>query len=349
MGHKIDQTTGKAAFISYQAPGWHHLGKTFTRDITYEDALNESGTNFPVIKLPNIHRLPSGIDIISKDSFFTMRGDTNAVLGSRLGRDYTVYQNTEALALVDDLLKTGRCKIETVGGIDDGKKVFVCMKLNEGIKIGNSDAVEQYVLLANSHDGTLAITAMPTNVRVVCNNTLSAALGGAKAAHKIRHTANAADRVKEAFTIMGLLDDSRKANEAAYNAMKCNMIEKSEFFDYIGNIFMTGEEIKELQAGNRDALSTRKKNTITEVLQFAENGIGQREALGNDGLNMWYAYNAVTGYLTGKKYSSPDDRFDSLLLGDSATKIRNAGELALATHKIQPLKATTQRTNLFMN
>jgi phage/plasmid-like protein (TIGR03299 family) len=349
MAHKIDQTTGKAAFISFQSPAWHGLGKTFMDHITVEDALRESGTNFQVVKLPNIHRLPSGIDVVSNDSFFTMRDDTNAVLGSRLGRDYTVYQNTEALSLVDDMLKFGNCKIETVGGVDDGKKVFICLKLNEGIKVGGSDRIEQYVLLANSHDGSLAITAMPTNIRVVCNNTLSAALGGAKPAHKIRHTTNADIRVKEAFTIMGLLEDTKKANEAAYNAMKCNIIDKSEFFDYIGNIFMTGEEIKELQAGNRDALSTRKKNTVAEVLQFAEAGIGQREALGNDGLNMWYAYNAVTGYLTSKKYGSVDDRFNSLMLGDSASKIKTAGELATHTHNIKPLKATSQGSNLMLN
>lgn len=348
MAHKLDLSTGKAAFISAQKPGWHGLGKTFDRDITYQDALQESGTNFQVIKLPNIHRLPSGIDIVSDSSFFTMREDTGGILGTRLGSDYTVYQNTEALALVDEMLKTGRCKIETVGGIDEGRKVFICLKLNEGITVGGTDQIFSYVLLANSHDGSLAITAMPTNIRVVCNNTLSAALGGAKAAHKIRHTTNADTRVKEAFTVMGLLDDSRKANEAAYNAMKCNAIEKTDFFDYIGNIFMTGEEITELQKGNREALSSRKKNVIGEVLQFAETGIGQREALG-DGLNMWYAYNAITGYLTGKKYSSADDRFNSLMLGDSAAKIKTAGELALNTHNIKPLKATTQKSNLFLN
>ncbi len=349
MAHKIDQTTGKAAFISFQAPGWHGLGKTFKDPISVEDALRESGTNFQVIKYPNIHRLPSGIDIVSEDSFFTMRDDTNAVLGSRLGRDYTVYQNTEALGLVDEMLKFGNCAIETVGGIDDGKKVFICLKLKDGIKVGGSDSVEQYVLLANSHDGSLAITAMPTNIRVVCNNTLSAALGGAKAGHKIRHTLNAQDRVKEAFAVMGLLEDSKKANEAAYNAMRCNMIEKTEFFDYIGNIFMTGEEIKELQKGNREALSSRKKNIISDVLQYAEVGVGQREALGNDGLNMWYAYNAVTGYLTSKKYSSADDRFNSLMLGDSAAKVKAAGDLATKPHNIKPLKATTGGSNLILN
>lgn len=344
MAHKIDFSKGKAAFIASQTAAWHGLGTVFTQDITVNDALHTAGLDFNVIKAPNRHFIPSDnpespLTITSEDSFFTYREDTKGVLGSRLGPDYTVYQNTETLAVVDELLKNGRCKIETAGAIDGGRRVFVCLKLDNAIKVGDNDEITQYALLVNSHDGSLAITAMPTNVRVVCNNTLGAALSGAKSQHKIRHTKNAVDRVKEAFTIMGLLEDTRKLNSAAYNAMKYTSITKQEFFDYIGNIFMTPDEIGKLQKGERDVLSTRKKNIITDVLHFAESGIGQRQALGND-LNMWYAFNAVSGYLTGKKYSSLDDRFNSLILGDSATKIKDAGELALKPRNIQPLRQT---------
>src|SRR5882672_5037420 len=288
MAHQIDHSKGKAAFISYQAPAWHGLGKVFNQEISIEEALKESGLDFHVDKLPNVHRFntPFGIqEIVSDSSFFTIRTDTNKVLGDRLGSIYTVYQNTDALAIVDELLKTKKVIIETVGAIDDGRKVFTCLKLKSSIVVGGSDEVYQYVLLANGHDGSMAITAMPTNIRVVCNNTLSAALAGATGAHKIRHTSKAADRVKEAFEIMGLLEDNTKSNSAAYNAMKANSLTKQEFFDYIGNIFITSEEIGKLQIGDKDALSTRKKNTISKVLEFSETGIGQREALGN-GLNI---------------------------------------------------------------
>lgn len=343
MAHKIDMSKGKAGFVAFQKSAWHGLGTIFQKEITVKDALNESGQDFNVVKLPNVHRLPSGIDIVSDSSFFTMREDTNGILGTRLGSDYTVYQNNEALTIVDELLNTGKCKIESAGSIDEGRRVFVCLKLEQGIKVGATDQIFQYLLLVNSHDGTLAITAMFTNVRVVCNNTLSAALAGAKTAHKIRHTRNAQDRVKEAFIIMGILEDSHSRNEAAYNTMKESIISPQSFFDYIGNVFMTEEEITKLRKGehSREVLSTRKQNIITDVLKFANNGIGQAEARSKDGnLNMWYAYNGITGYLTSKKYTSADDRFNSLMLGDSAAKIKTAGELALAPHKIQTLKAT---------
>lgn len=343
----IDFSKGQAAFISYQSPAWHGWGKVFNKAITIEQALTDSGLAFYVQKSPNIHRIPvigrpdEYTDIQSTTSFFTYRTDTGNVLGARLGPDYTVYQNTAALSIVDELLKTKKVSIETVGALYEGRKIFTCLKLHAPLKVGASDEIDQYVLLANSHDGSMAITAMPTNVRVVCANTLSAALAGAQPSHKIRHTANAETRVKEAFQIMGLLEGNSKANSAAYNAMKCNVLTKQEFFDYIGNIFMTPEEIAGLQKGE-NILTTRKKNIISDVIEFAETGIGQREALGNN-LNMWYAYNAVTGYLTGKKYSSLDDRFESMMFGDSSQKIRNAGNLALTPNSIQPLKRSASK------
>lgn len=348
MAHKLDTTKGSAAFVSFQQAAWHGLGVVMNDAITIEDALHRGGLDFTVVKEPNIHYMNDKF-YTSEDSFFTYRTDAFKVLGSRLGRDYTVYQNIDALSVVNELVKTGKVSIETAGAIDEGRKVFVCLKLQDTITVTPKDVISQYVLLANSHDGSLAITAMPTNVRVVCNNTLSAALAGAKAAHKIRHTINAPDRVKEAFSILGLLNNNQKSNEAAYNAMKANVISKQDFFDYIGNIFMTDEEIKELQKGNRDALSTRKKNIMEGVLNFAETGVGQREALADGNVNMWFAYNAVTGYLTGKKYSSADDRFNSLILGDSAAKIKAAGDLALKPHTIKTIKATAPLSNIIMN
>lgn len=336
MAHKLDNSKGKTAFVSFQQAAWHGLGTVVTSALSAKQALEMGGLDFEVLKSPNVHRI-GAVDLVSETSFFTYRTDTNAILGSRLGPDYTVWQNSQALDIVDDLIGTNRLTIETAGAVDGGRRVFICMKLNDPIKVVGKDEVFQYLLIANGHDGTLAIAPIATNVRVVCSNTLGAALGGARALPRIRHTANAHDRVKQALTIMGLMDTNKRANAAAYEAMAATKISNTDFFNYIGNIFIDGEDIKELQKGNQGAISTRTKNIIEEVLEFAETGVGQREALNGGGLNMWFAYNAVTGYLTGKKYGSLDQRFNSMILGDTAMKIENASALALSVDSIKPL------------
>lgn len=340
MAHLIDNSKGFNAFVAYQQPAWHGLGEVFNEPLTTIQALQRGGLDYSVIKLPNIHLLPNGTELISEDSFFTLRTDVNKVLGSRLGRDYEVMQNVEALNIVDEILQAGRATIETAGAINEGRKVFVCLKVDKSILVGDRDEVKQYVLIATSHDGSLSITAMPTNIRVVCNNTLSAALHGAKGAIKIRHTGNAAQRLQEAAKVLNLISRNTEVNAENYNKMKSIAITKADLMNYFGNIFCTPYEISDLQNGKKagEVLSTRKQNILSDVAAYAVNGKGQFEALnGKDGLNMWYAYNAVTGYITRKKYSTVDDRANSMLFGSSAAQIQEAGTLALAPEKIQPL------------
>lgn len=340
MAHKIDNSKGFNAFVAYQQPAWHNLGTVFTEPLTTMQALEQGGLNFSVIKLPNVHILPDESEIISTDSFFTLRTDVNKILGSRLGKDYEVLQNIEALNVVDEILQSGRATIETAGVIDGGRRVFVLLKIDKDIFIGSNDVVKQYILVCTGHDGTLSTIVLPTNVRVVCNNTLAAALAGATGAIKIRHTRNAADRLREAAKVLNLISHNTEVNAENYNRMKATDITKEQMFNYFGNIFLTPQQIADLQSGKKsdEVIKTRKQNIITEVANYANSGLGQSIALnGKDGLNMWFAYNAVTGYVTSKKYSSNDDRANSMLFGTGAAQIQEAGVLALAPEKIKPL------------
>ncbi|PWJ53401.1 phage/plasmid-like protein (TIGR03299 family) [Dyadobacter jejuensis] len=351
MAHLIDNSKGFNAFVSLAQPAWHGLGTVFNEPISVGDALKYGGLDFEVEKLPNIHRLGE-VDIISPDSFFTYRKDVNKVLGSKLGKDYVVYQNAQCFDLVDEILQSGKASIETAGSIDGGKKVFVTLKIDQSIKIGGNDIVEQYVLFATSHDGSMAITATPTNVRVVCNNTLTAALSGATGAIRVRHSMNASNRMQEAAKVLKLIVGNTEANTLNYERMRANKIEASQMWDYFGNVFCTPAEIKEMQSGKagKDVLSTRKQNIINEVLNFANNGVGQ-DVANEGGLNMWGAYNAVTGYITRKKYSSVDDRANSMLFGAMGRTLYDAGRIALMPDKIQPLRAAKPQiiTNFSLN
>lgn len=344
MAHKIDNSKGFDSFIAANgAPAWHGLGTIKPGIITAEEALNEGGLNFIVLKMPNIHYwTPKGqaepITIVSDSSFFTFRTDVNKVLGSKLGADYTVLQNIEALNVADEILQKGAGTIETAGAIDEGKKIFICIKLNSAIKINNTDEVKQYLLLTTSHDGSLSITALLTNIRVVCNNTLSAALKDATGAIKIRHTANAAQRMAQAVKILNVINDNTSINSDNYSKMAEKVISRSELMNYLGNVFMTEEEIKSMQEGKKfEDLNTRKQNIITEVLTFADNGRGQSQAMKGSNHTMWSAYNAVTGYATRNGYKSASARANSMLFGSTATMIKDAGNLALAPEKIKPL------------
>jgi hypothetical protein len=102
---------------------------------------------------------------------------------------------------------------------------------------------------------------------------------------------------------------------------------------------MTPVEIGAIQSGQKAAevLSTRKQNIMAEVLSFSNNGIGQSLAMKGNDHTIWSAYNAVTGYATRKKFSSVDDRTNSLLFGATADTIQLATDLAINPSAIKPL------------
>jgi phage/plasmid-like protein (TIGR03299 family) len=67
--------------------------------------------------------------------------------------------------------------METAGVLSHGRRVWALAKVNQGADIVEGDTVRPYVLLGTSYDGTMATVAKFTSIRVVCNNTITAALG----------------------------------------------------------------------------------------------------------------------------------------------------------------------------
>jgi len=348
MAHALDFQRGKAAFVSLKQEAWHGLGKVVENQMTVAEAIKFAELDFLVEKAPNIHRIQTGInpengqpifqDQITGKSFFTYRTDTNFVLGDRLGATYQVIQNEEALGVCDALVQEGGLIIETAGSLHDGRTVFMCCRVPEPIKVLGQDEVKQYVMIAAGHDGGTPILAYFTNVRVVCNNTLQMSLGDATQKHSIRHTRSAKSKLDEALKIMGLQSKNQIAAQAAFDRMAQTKFSQEQFWNFLGNVFFTGEEIKALQSGKKpaEAISTRKQNIVNDVIAFANNGIGQAEAGEN---TAWWAYNAVTGYYSNAPYDDPNDRMERLMWGGASLTMEKALAFAENPAKIQNLKS----------
>lgn len=106
------------------------------------------------------------------------RTDNNDILGVVNTAKPKVVQNTDTFKCLDELLKD-RIDFDTVGDLGKGESVWGCFKLKETYKILDDD-IDHYYVVFNDHvkvDGKVAILNTP--VRVVCQNTLSAALSSA--------------------------------------------------------------------------------------------------------------------------------------------------------------------------
>ena len=88
-----------------------------------------------------------------------------------------VVQNEEAFAFTDELLGEG-VTYETAGSLQNGRRTWILAKLPTRYII-SGDEITPYLVFMNSHDGSGAIKAAMTPIRVVCQNTLNLALSTA--------------------------------------------------------------------------------------------------------------------------------------------------------------------------
>jgi phage/plasmid-like protein (TIGR03299 family) len=93
-----------------------------------------------------------------------------------------VVQPREVLEFYRDLTEVSGFELQTAGVLKAGKKFWALARTGKEANLKGSDLVRGYVLLATSCDGSLATTATPTTIRVVCNNTLTIAINGATSA-----------------------------------------------------------------------------------------------------------------------------------------------------------------------
>jgi phage/plasmid-like protein (TIGR03299 family) len=199
-------------------------------------------------------------------------------------------QNEYLFSFGDNILDGGG-RWETAGSIKGGRVVFGALALERETVLdpsGVADKVKTYLLINTSHDGSIAIQASITPVRVVCANTLNLALnttkrkGGAKQSFKIRHTQTANGKVQIARETLGLANKYMDEFDKMAHAMIQTEINAKQFNDILLSAYPKPE---------KDAKGAIKKweNKIDLV-----NDIYTGEFNGMIAGNAWGAFNALT-------------------------------------------------------
>ena len=178
MAHLIEtnQITGKdeIAFVG-QTP-WHGLGQELTKNAPMEVWRKEAGLDWEAQIAP-IQFEPHGKngDLLTfEKQNVIFRSDTVKPLGLVSSR-YKVHQPSEILDFFNTLVQSAGFSLEVAGAIKGGKRIWALANVNKKSVVLHDDAVKGYLLLSTSFDGSAATVGQFTSIRVVCNNTLSAA------------------------------------------------------------------------------------------------------------------------------------------------------------------------------
>lgn len=252
-----------------------------------------------------------------KDQLVLYRSDTKAPL-SVVSKRYQVVQPMEVLEFYRDLTEISGFELETAGVLKNGKKFWALAKTGKEVSLRGGDLVKGYILLATSCDGTLATTAMPTTVRVVCSNTLAVALQGASAGVKVPHSTSFDGQ--EVKRELGIAVSQWDSFMFRMKQLSERMVKSREAMNYFLKVF-SPESSEGSEPTNERALKRA---------QALYDGQGRGAELASADGTAWGLLNAVTEFVDHERRArSQDYRLDSAWFGQGANLKQRALDLAL--------------------
>ena len=178
MAHMIDTTTGRAAIAYTGQTPWHGLGQALTPGADVDTWTREAGLAYDVLESPVQYSTPASTGPQTWPARKVLhRSDTGAPLAV-VSDSYHVVQPSEVMDFFRKLVDLGGFQLETAGALSDGRRVWALASVGDAAPVVDRDLVRPYLLLGTSYDGTMATVAKFTAIRVVCNNTITAAVGG---------------------------------------------------------------------------------------------------------------------------------------------------------------------------
>jgi len=292
MAHELETQNGKASFASFREPAWHGLGTVFTEEKTTAEMLAAANLSNWNVRLEDVN-IPTHLSSDKNYQYVVRTNPTDNtqtdILGV-VGERYHVLQNEDLFSFGDNILDGGG-RWETAGAIRGGRVVFGSLALERETVLdpsGVADKVKTYLLINTSHDGSIAIQASITPVRVVCANTLNLALGSKrgknaiKQSFKIRHTQTANGKVQIARETLGLAN--KYMDE--FDKMAHAMITKEITAVDCNNIILAAYPKPEKDAKGAIKKWETKVDTINDIYTGEFNGMIAG--------NAWSAFNALT-------------------------------------------------------
>lgn len=363
MAHNLNynEKTQKFSFYSKKEVPWHGLGQFITEAKDAYEALELAQLNYEVKKGPIwASFIPPNTSVVynSISKLFEFKNIDNEIVGTSpvrstlvpglmsIYRDdtkdlfgtvsdrYEVVQNYESLDMIFSVFRSAELTdkkdiiIETAGALRKGETFFVTARMPSYVidtKSGK-DLVDKYIVFTSSHNKSAQLTALITDVRVVCNNTLNMAMRSGRKI-TLRHTKNIRERFNEFSELLGLSKQYSLEVKYALEAFNHIDISAEAMREYVYDIVIPIGK-RELVRGvsnlgklHTDIISTKLKNKVAEVVDYIDRGPGQDVARGT----AYWLYNGVTSYFSnGVDYKTKDNRFAEIMGGNAEANIADA-------------------------
>lgn len=284
MSHNIEKRNGKASIVYAGETPWHKLGQKIGQAFDAKTALREGGLDFTVEKVGL--QTVDGTPLVNR--YGLRRTDTKDVLGV-VTDFYQPLQNREAFGFFDAAFGKGKAKYEVAGVLGKGEKVWLLAKLPGDFRVGSEDTIGKWLLLTNGHDTCEPVRAKFTPIRVVCQNTLSAALRGKDSEIRVQHIGDVAGKLEIAGKLLKQAGIYFDEVQGVFTGFIRKQIKGDALRQYATRVITMNPLAK------WEELSANTQKVVNRIEELHETGLGSdiKKVRGT----LWGAYNAVTEYV----------------------------------------------------
>lgn len=318
-------------------PAWHGQGNVVEGTFDFDAIFPADGTpgiagiNWGVRKRPLYVQLEDGTFVLQPDTYGVVRDGDNAILthnGRSVGGGYDTILNRDAFAFLRDSMEDHSLQWETAISVDGGATVAGIVALpDSGIDLVKGDRHYLYLTVVTTHDGSGSMKVFPTDVRVVCANTVAAALQSRDRALtvNVRHSGSTANKLSESKRILQsataeyrrFLEWQGKLTEVRATAKQVDEV-ASELFGVAAKD--ASQRSKTIIENKVLALKAAIREDMTLLPQFAASGGGA------SAYNVFNGITSVVDHTFGEQGGESRNRFEYAMLPQgTGNKLKNAG------------------------
>jgi phage/plasmid-like protein (TIGR03299 family) len=210
---------------------WHGLGIRVEGCLSSEEAIIKAGLDWEVEKQPIF--LSDGKPV--EDNYAIVRVTDKRPLGV-VGLRYVPFQNWTAFKFFDEVVGSGEAIYETAGSLRGGRIVWIMSRLPGAIG-WSEDPIEKWLILSNAHDGSRKVMVTCSCVRVVCLNTLNAALHQAEVNFEMRHTREIFENIPDVREALGAVTTYFDRMQKVLELLRDRKMSEQEIKTYVHHLF----------------------------------------------------------------------------------------------------------------
>ena len=322
---------------------WHGLGVKVEDNLTPDEMLVQAGLDWTVSKRhlythadPDVN---ASDDLLFVDKYSVLVRDSDNKTFGPVGPKFIPTQNKDAFKFFKKFTDAGNMKMDTAGSLKNGEQVWGLAKINDGFTLPGDDRVLGYLLLSVSHTWGKANEIRFTPIRVVCNNTLSYALGmkDTMGSFKMSHTqVFDNDLIYAAEQALGIADDQMSLYKEQAEFLSSKSYTQEKVVSYISELLQPDllkqqsemEKTTEIRAiANRQTMLDEFKMIPSLVHASLETqpGANMKSSKGT----WWGAANAVTYVIDHKWGRDRDASLHNAWFGGRANLKNKAMDLAV--------------------